>query len=58
MKYREAKNLHSHDEVIRKSDGVILRVVSIEIYGQFKLVRINATEPGGNLISLYQDEVE
>ncbi len=58
MKYRDAKNLLYHDIVIRKSDKVIFKVISIEVYGQFKLVRINAISPQGELTTLYQDDVE
>jgi hypothetical protein len=58
MKYRDAKNLRSHDIVIRKSDKAILKVISIEIYGQFKLVRINAKDINETLVSIYQNDVE
>lgn len=58
MRYRDAKKLHSGDGVIRKVDGVVLTVESIEIYGQNMVVRINATGPDNNRVSLFHDEVE
>lgn len=58
MKYRDARLLASGDEIIRKEDNLILKVESIECYGQFKTVKINAIAIAGNLISLFNDEIE
>lgn len=58
MKYRDAKRLHSHDEVIRKADGAVLKVIDVEVYGQHMLVRINCQDVNGNRLSYYQDEIE
>lgn len=41
MRYREAKNLEQDDIVFRISDGESFQVIDIEVYGQYKRVRIN-----------------
>lgn len=38
MRYRDAKKLHSGDEVARKSDGAILSVVETRIYPKVVMV--------------------
>lgn len=58
MRYREAKNLESGNQVIRKSDKTKLIVKSLEILGQFKLVRVHCETVGGEKISLYNSEIE
>lgn len=59
MKYRDAKNLHNGDQVIRKEDKAIYIVNSVEAFGQYKIVKINCLAEGTNtLTSLYNDEVE
>ncbi len=62
MRYRDAKVLHNGDEVIRKEDKVSIRVQDIEVYGQYKKVRINGIihveGTGGARVSLFHDEVE
>lgn len=58
MKYRDAKNLHNGDQVIRKEDGVPLIVIDIQVYGQYKKVIINCTDEHGARSSHYNDEVE
>lgn len=58
MRYRDAKKLHNEDEVIRKSDKVILKVLSVEVYGSNQMVRLNCVEPGGAAVSLFHNEVE
>lgn len=58
MKYRDAKKLHYPDEVTRKSDRSVLKVIDVEVYGQHMIVRINCRDVNGQLISLYQDEIE
>ena len=58
MKYRDAKKLHNEDQVIRKSDKVILKVLSVEVYGQNKVVRLNCVDPYNMAVSLFHDEVE
>jgi len=57
MKYRDAKNLQSGDEVVRKADSATLIVDSIELYGQFKKVKINCLL-GDNKTSIFNDEIE
>lgn len=58
MRYREAKNLESGDQVIRKSDKTNLIVKSLEILGQFKLVRIHCETMDGEKISVYNSEID
>lgn len=62
MKYRDAKNLQNGDEVIRKVDQVSLIISDIEVYGQYKKVRLNCIQhvegSGGLRVSLFHDEVE
>lgn len=57
MKYRDAKNLHNGDEVTRKVDGVSMKVESIEVYGQYKTVKLNCLI-GNTLIVHFNDEIE
>lgn len=57
MKYREAKQLIIGDHVKRKSDQAILHVQCIEIYGQYKKVRINCLLEK-TIVSVFNDEVE
>lgn len=52
MKYRDAKNLQKGDKVTRK-DGKILTVESIELYGQFKKVKVNCQEN----VSVFNEEI-
>lgn len=40
MTYRDAKKLHNEDEVIRKSDGAVLRVVAVDDYPKVKTISI------------------
>jgi len=59
MRYRDAKKLHNGDEVISKESKVSYTVLSIEVYGQVKMVRINVvTKCGGGNTSFFHDEVE
>jgi hypothetical protein len=62
MKYRYAKNLHNEDQVTRKEDKALLIVKSIEVYGQYKKVKLNCVEykdsGTGAYVSLFHDEVE
>lgn len=58
MRYRNAKNLLNGDEVERKVDKQIMTVVDIEVYGQYKKVKINCVDVVGSHISLFNDEVE
>lgn len=62
MKYRDAKNLHNGDQVIRKSDGAVLLVKEVEVYGQYKTVKLNCVlhieGTGGAWLSLFHDEVK
>jgi len=58
MKYREAKQLHKDDQVIRKTDDLVLIVSSIEVYGQYKKVRLNCFTEDNISISLFHDEVK
>jgi hypothetical protein len=57
MRYRDAKLLDAGDQVILKKDNTILIVNSIEIYGQFKTVKINVLDINGSLISLFNDQI-
>jgi hypothetical protein len=58
MRYRDAKKLHNEDQVTRKSDGVILTVLNVEVYGQYMKVRLNCVDPNNAAVSLFHDEVE
>lgn len=68
MRYRDAKNLHNGDQVTRKKDKLVLTVNSVEVYGQYKKVKLMCLLPhsaGGDLycagstyIGLYNDEIE
>jgi hypothetical protein len=58
MRYRDAKKLHNKDEVIRKSDKVVLTVLDIEVYGVNMVVRVNCVEPGGAHVSIFHNEIE
>lgn len=57
MKYREAKGLNIGDEIFRKEDNLSLIVKDIEVYGQFKKVKINCIFDG-IYISIFNDEVK
>jgi len=62
MKYRDAKLLHNGDEITCKADGIVYQVIDIQVFGQYKKVKINCcreTQIGcGHLYSFYNDEVE
>lgn len=58
MKYRDAKNLHKGDEVTDIDTNEVLTINSIEVYGQYKLVRLNCLNASGTLITLYHNDVE
>lgn len=57
MRYRDAKNLHNGDEVTRKEDKAVLTVKSIELFGQYKKVKLNCV-CGNTLVVVYNDEIE
>ena len=57
MKYRDAKKLQNGDEVKRKSDGAILLIKEVEVFGQYKKVRFTCDISGTRVI-VYHDEVE
>ena len=57
MRYREAKLLHNGDEVILKSDKTILLVKSLEVFGQYKKVKLNCVNDSGRAYSVYNDEI-
>lgn len=57
MKYRDAKQLHNGDQVIRKSDGTAMVVSSIEVYGQYKKVKINCLIDN-SYFTYFNDEVQ
>lgn len=57
MKYRDAKKLQSGDEVKRKSDGAILLIKEVEVFGQYKKVRFTC-DISGTRVVVYHDEVE
>ncbi len=56
MKYRDARLLKPGDQVIRKNDNLPLVVDSVELYGQFKTVKINCLNEG-TTVSLFNEEV-
>jgi hypothetical protein len=58
MRYRDAKNLREGDIVIYKPSMKSYTVRSIELYGQYKKVKITCYIPGdaGNTI-FYNEEV-
>ncbi len=58
MKYREARNLHNGDQVRRKSDGVILLVKNVILYGQFKQASLECVDPNNALVTVSNEEVE
>ena len=58
MRYRDAKNLHNEDQVIRKSDKAVLVVSSTEVFGQYKKVYLHCVDEHNARVSLYNDEVE
>jgi len=58
MPYRYAKVLHNGDQVIRKCDGIPFIVKDIEVFGQFKKVKINCVDEAGVYETLFNDEVE
>lgn len=57
MRYRDAKKLHNGDQVTRKFDQQTLTVSNVEVFGQYKRVKIVCLE-GGTLVELFHDEVE
>lgn len=57
MKYRDAKNLQAGDQVTRVSDSKTLVVESVELYGQYKTVKINCTD-GEVKSSLFNEEIK
>jgi hypothetical protein len=62
MKYRDAKKLHNEDQVIRKENGATLIVKSVEVFGQYKKVKLSCVEwkenGTGAYVSLFHDEIE
>lgn len=58
MRYRDAKNLHNGDQVIRKTDKVPLIVSSTEVFGQYKKVHIHCVDEHNARVTLFNDEVE
>jgi hypothetical protein len=58
MRYRDAKNLHNGDQVIRKSDKTPFIVQDIEVFGQYKKVYIHCVDEQNARVSFYNDEVE
>lgn len=68
MKYRLAKNLKVGESVTRKKDGMILCISSIEVFGQFKTVKVTCRltvaqggceyVAGSTYVSLFNDEIE
>jgi hypothetical protein len=58
MKYRDAKELHSGDQVQRKRDKVFFIVNDVEIFGQYKKVKLNCVAENGSYETLYNDEIE
>lgn len=57
MRYRDAKKLHNGDQVTRKFDQQVLTVNNIEVFGQYKRVKLVCLE-GNSLVELFHDEVE
>lgn len=58
MKYRDAKDLHNGDQVIRKDDQVPLIVQEVQVFGQYKKVLMHCTTESNERVSIYNDEVE
>lgn len=67
MKYRDAKLKKVGDWITRKSDKLVLKIDSMEIFGQYKKVKFRCilpTEAGGSFycdgltyVSLFNEEV-
>ena len=68
MKYRDAKHLKKNDWITRKKDNLRLQIDSIEIFGQYKKVKVTCilpTEAGGSYyvqgltyVSMYNEEFD
>ena len=58
MKYRDAKELRSGHIVIRKGDAVVFTISSIEVFGQYKKVKLNCLAEDGSVETLYNDDIE
>lgn len=58
MKYRDAKDLHNGDQVIRKDDKVSLIVQEVQVFGQYKKVILHCVTEHNARISIYNEEVE
>jgi hypothetical protein len=58
MRYIYAKELHEGDQVKRKSDQVVFVVNSIELFGQYKKVKLNCVAENGMPETLFNDEIE
>lgn len=57
MKYRDAKNLKVGDFIAHKEDhNKLYKIVSIEIFGQFKKVKVTVIENGSH-VSFYNEEL-
>ena len=58
MKYRDAKLLKEGDFIARKNDpNVLLKIISIEIFGQYKKVKVTCIEAGAH-VSFVNEEIE
>jgi hypothetical protein len=58
MRYRDARLLHNEDEVIRKSDKVVLIVKEVECFGQYKKVKLACVTQDNTRVIVYNDEIE
>jgi hypothetical protein len=57
MKYKFAKNLLPGDQVKRISDNTVFKIVSMEIFGQYKKIKFECVNEYEVFITLYNDEV-
>ncbi len=58
MKYRDARLLKAGDQVTRKSDNQQFVIDNVELYGQFKTVKIICTSVYGVKETLYNEEIK
>ena len=58
MRYRDAKSLQPGDQVRHKESKEALTIVTTEVYGLTKVVRLNCVTLDGNKVSYYHSDVE
>jgi len=58
MRYRDAKDLRSGDQVKRKIDGAFLIVKEKEVFGQYKIVLLHCVDLDNEGVALYNNEID